>query len=187
MRIFRKDLALPTTFQKTISHSRQIATRPSLRLASAYAGLGQSPGCLTMRLSDAGFHQRQTKALYLNHRLPSLAHRSCAPRSLEPIVRFQTALPLKQLLKLLTRELEVSQNARQEPGPKRLPGVNRNHRGAAVTVTDKMMTAFDSHHNESDTPQRRNEVLTLNGGERGHAPTVTRCTPIKSSVSAGLP
>src|SRR5271154_1998997 len=25
---------------------------------------------LTMRLSDAGLHQRQTKALYLNHRLP---------------------------------------------------------------------------------------------------------------------
>ena len=43
---------------------------------------------LTMRLSDAGLDQRQTKALYPNHRPPSSAHRSCAPRSLEPIVRW---------------------------------------------------------------------------------------------------
>ena len=142
---------------------------------------------LTMRLSDAGLRCPQSKLIYTDHRSPPWLNEDVAPRSLEPIVRFQTALPLKQLLKLLTRELEVSQNARQEPGPKSLAGVNRNHRGAAVTVTDKMMTAFDSHHNESGTPQRRNEVLTLNGGERGHAPTVTRCTPIKSSVSAGLP
>jgi hypothetical protein len=71
---------------------------------------------------------------------------------LEPIVRFQAALSLKQLLELLTRELEVSQNARQEPRPKRFARVDRNHRGAAVTVTDKMMTTFDSHHNEPDAP-----------------------------------
>jgi hypothetical protein len=60
---------------------------------------------LTMRLSDAGLHQRQTKALYPNHRLPpwltedatrdrsnrllddthrsrDRAHRSCNSRSL---------------------------------------------------------------------------------------------------------
>src|ERR1700727_851432 len=120
-----------------------------------------------MRLSDAGLHQRQTKLIDPDHRLPPWLTEDATPRSLEPIVRFQIALPLKQLLQLLTRELEVSQNARQEPGPKRLAGVNRNHRGAAVTVTDKMMTAFDSHHNESGAPQRRNEVLPLNGGERG--------------------
>src|ERR1700719_1953424 len=140
-----------------------------------------------MRLSEAGLRRRQTKALYPKHRFPPWLTEGAAPRSLEPIVRFQTSLPLKQLLQLFTRELEVSQNARQEPGPKRFASVNRNHRGAAVTVTDKMMTAFDSHHNESGAPQRRNQILALNGGERGHAPTVTRCTPIKSSASAGLP
>jgi hypothetical protein len=42
---------------------------------------------LTMRLSDAGLHQRQTKALYLNHRLPPWLIEYAAPRSLEPIVR----------------------------------------------------------------------------------------------------
>ena len=42
---------------------------------------------LTMRLSDAGLRQRQTKALYPNHRPHSLAQRRRAPRSLEPIVR----------------------------------------------------------------------------------------------------
>jgi hypothetical protein len=31
---------------------------------------GDSIACLTMRLSDAGFHQRRTKALYPNHQLP---------------------------------------------------------------------------------------------------------------------
>src|SRR5579863_3226690 len=42
---------------------------------------------LTMRLSDAGLRQRQTKALYLNHRLPPWPTEDTAPRSLEPIVR----------------------------------------------------------------------------------------------------
>jgi len=42
---------------------------------------------LTMRLSDAGLHQRQTKALYPNHRLPPWLTEDAAPRSLEPIVR----------------------------------------------------------------------------------------------------
>ena len=40
-----------------------------------------------MRLSDAGLHQRQTKALYPNHRLPPWLTEDAAPRSLEPIVR----------------------------------------------------------------------------------------------------
>ena len=40
-----------------------------------------------MRLSDAGLHQRQTKALYPHHRLSSLTQRRRHPRSLEPIVR----------------------------------------------------------------------------------------------------
>jgi hypothetical protein len=44
---------------------------------------------LTMRLSDAGLHQRQTKALNPNHRLPPSLIEDAAPRSLEPIVRQQ--------------------------------------------------------------------------------------------------
>jgi hypothetical protein len=40
-----------------------------------------------MRLSDAGLRQRQTKALYPNHRLPPWPTEDAAPRSLEPIVR----------------------------------------------------------------------------------------------------
>jgi hypothetical protein len=42
-----------------------------------------------MRLSDAGLRQRQTKALYPNHRLPPWLTEDAAPRSLEPIVRVQ--------------------------------------------------------------------------------------------------
>jgi hypothetical protein len=42
---------------------------------------------LTMRLSDAGLRQRQTKALYSNHRLPPWLTEDSTPRSLEPIVR----------------------------------------------------------------------------------------------------
>ena len=42
---------------------------------------------LTMRLSDAGLRQRQTKALYPDHQPPTLAHRRRDPRSLQPIVR----------------------------------------------------------------------------------------------------
>jgi len=42
---------------------------------------------LTMRLSDAGPHRRQTKALYFNHRPPPWPNEDAAPRSLEPIVR----------------------------------------------------------------------------------------------------
>jgi hypothetical protein len=61
-----------------------------------------------MRLSDAGTRRRPTKLINPNHRSPLWLNEDVAPRSLEPIVRFQTALPLKQLLKLLTRELEVS-------------------------------------------------------------------------------
>jgi hypothetical protein len=43
---------------------------------------------LTMRLSDAGLHQRQTKALYPDHRFPPWPNGDAARRSLEPIVRF---------------------------------------------------------------------------------------------------
>jgi hypothetical protein len=42
---------------------------------------------LTMSLSDAGLHQRQTKALDLNHRSPPWLTEDVAPRSLQPIVR----------------------------------------------------------------------------------------------------
>jgi hypothetical protein len=42
---------------------------------------------LTMRLSDAGFHQRQTKTLYPDHRLPPRLNEDATPRSLQPIVR----------------------------------------------------------------------------------------------------
>ncbi len=42
---------------------------------------------LTMRLSDAGLHQRQTKALYLDHRPTPWPTEDAAPRSLEPMVR----------------------------------------------------------------------------------------------------
>ena len=42
-----------------------------------------------MRLSDAGLRQRQTKALYPDHRLPPWLNEDAAPRSLEPIVRRQ--------------------------------------------------------------------------------------------------
>ena len=41
-----------------------------------------------MRLSDAGLRQRQTKALYPNHRPPPWLNEDAAPRSLEPIVRW---------------------------------------------------------------------------------------------------
>src|ERR1700723_2442920 len=46
-----------------------------------------------MRLSDARLRRRQTKLLYPNHRLPSLAHRRRHPRSLEPIVRCHPTKP----------------------------------------------------------------------------------------------
>jgi len=36
-------------------------------------------GGLTMRLSDAGLRQRQTKALYSNHRLPPWRNEDAAP------------------------------------------------------------------------------------------------------------
>jgi hypothetical protein len=42
---------------------------------------------LTMRLSDAGLRQRQTKLIYPNHRLPPWLTGPTASRSLEPIVR----------------------------------------------------------------------------------------------------
>src|ERR1700691_897627 len=41
---------------------------------------------LALRLSNA-VRRRQTKLLYPNHRLPSMTHGRCDPRSLEPIVR----------------------------------------------------------------------------------------------------
>jgi hypothetical protein len=40
-----------------------------------------------MRLSDARLHQRQTKALYPNHRLPPWPNEDAARDPLEPIVR----------------------------------------------------------------------------------------------------
>jgi hypothetical protein len=48
-----------------------------------------------MRLSDAGLRQRQTKALYLNHRLPPWPIEDVAPRSLEPIVRGRLRVTVK--------------------------------------------------------------------------------------------
>jgi hypothetical protein len=42
---------------------------------------------LTIRLSDAGLRQRQTKAVNTNHRSPPWLTEGAAPRSLEPIVR----------------------------------------------------------------------------------------------------
>jgi hypothetical protein len=108
-------------------------------------------------------------------------------RSFEPIVRFPIALPSKQLLQLFTRELEITQDACQEPRTKCFASVNRNHRGAAVAVTNEVMTALGSYHNESCAAQRRNKILALNSRERRHTPTVTRCNPMKSSASVGLP
>jgi hypothetical protein len=49
-------------------------------------------GDLTMRLSDAGLRQRQTEALYINHRPPPWLNEIAAPRSLEPIVRSHAVL-----------------------------------------------------------------------------------------------
>jgi hypothetical protein len=40
-----------------------------------------------MRLSDAELHQRPTKLIYPNHRVPPCLTEDAAPRSLEPIVR----------------------------------------------------------------------------------------------------
>jgi hypothetical protein len=140
-----------------------------------------------MRLSDAGMRQRKSKAVYPNHRPTPWLTEDADPRSLEPIVRFQIALPSKQLLQLFARELEVTQDACQEPRTKCFASVNRNHRGATVAVTNEVMTALDSYHDESYAAQRRNKILALNSREGGHAPTVTRCTPMKSSASVGLP
>src|ERR1700733_11817341 len=47
-----------------------------------------------MRLSDAGLHRRQTKALYPNHRPTPWPNEDVAPRSLEPIVRPDYAITM---------------------------------------------------------------------------------------------
>jgi hypothetical protein len=48
-----------------------------------------------MRSSDVGLRRRQTKLIYLNHRIPPwLAEHSNPPGSLEPIVRSDLARPL---------------------------------------------------------------------------------------------
>jgi hypothetical protein len=97
---------------------------------------------------------RQTKLIHPNHRLPPWLNEDTAPRSLEPMVRFQIALPSKQFLQLFTRELEITQDACQEPRTKCFASVNRNYRGAAVAVTNEVMTAFRSNDNESCAAQR---------------------------------
>jgi len=56
-------------------------------------------------------------------------------------------------LQLLTRELEVTQNACQETWSKRFTGMNWNHCGATVTVTNEVMAAFDSNHNKRGAAQ----------------------------------
>jgi hypothetical protein len=61
-----------------------------------------------MRLSDAGLHQRQTKALNPNHRPPPWPNEDVASRSPEPIVR--RYLPQYHLAARATgRELGTSQ------------------------------------------------------------------------------
>jgi hypothetical protein len=118
-----------------------------------------------MRLSDAGLRRRQTKLIAPNHRLPPWLTEDATPRSLEPIVRFQVALLSKQLLQLFARELEITQDACQEPRTKRFASVDRNHRGAPVAVTNEVMTALGSYHNESCAAQCRYKIFTLNSRE----------------------
>ena len=53
-----------------------------------------------MRLSDAGLHQRQTKAVYPDHLFPPWPNEDAAPRSLEPIVRLHAAVQRLDVVQL---------------------------------------------------------------------------------------
>ena len=64
-----------------------------------------------MRLSDAGLHQRQTKALYLNHRLPPWltedAPRDRSNRLLAGFAQFLTKHAAQSLFKRLVQAPDV--------------------------------------------------------------------------------
>lgn len=93
----------------------------------------------------------------------------------------------KQLVQLLARHFDVTQNACQESRSKRFAGMHWDDRRPTVGVSNEVVAAFDTNHSESLAAQGRNEILALNCGERCHALTVTRCTPMKSSGSPELP
>ena len=65
-RIVRRKHETEVTPTETPLHQR-VNNRELPRTISTTGCIGEA---LTMRLSDAGLHQRQTKALYPNHRLP---------------------------------------------------------------------------------------------------------------------
>jgi hypothetical protein len=90
---------------------------------------------LTIRLSDAGLHQRQSKALYPNHRSPPWFIGDDTPRSLEPFVRHLRDLRFDHAINRATNHrshcdgeteayqgpLDCSQqSARQKSGPRKI-------------------------------------------------------------------
>jgi hypothetical protein len=64
-----------------------------------------------MRLSDAGLHQRQTKALYPNHRPPPWLTEDATPRSLQPIVRRRCAPDYHSPLMIVKAPANIEMNA----------------------------------------------------------------------------
>jgi hypothetical protein len=99
-----------------LSARRNSNGQPSSEKCTSYLRSVHAQWDLMMRLSDAGLHQRQTKALYPNHRLPPWPNEDAAPRSLEPIVR---SLMLK-------RQSDENKAHRQKEWPKHKPPVLYN-------------------------------------------------------------
>jgi hypothetical protein len=65
-------------------------------------------------------------------------------------------------VKLLPRHFEITQNAGQEPWALRFASVNRNYGCSTITVTNEMMTPFNSGYNEAFTTERGNKIFAAN-------------------------
>jgi hypothetical protein len=125
------------------SGRRQIATAARRTGATTHSSSGRDRGHLTMRLSDAGLHQRQTKALYPNHRLPPLltedAPRDRSNRLLEACAAVQSLLIWleKRFISSGVSIFETNQNATMSAGANtRVPTTNcRSRRRQKITQT----------------------------------------------------
>jgi hypothetical protein len=67
-----------------------------------------------MRLSDAGWRQRQTKLIYPNHRLPPWLIEDATPRSLEPIVRRSSGSIMNSRLRRVYGQFAIRLGAPQK-------------------------------------------------------------------------
>lgn len=79
---------------------------------------------------------------------------------------------LEQRGQLVSGDLAVTKDFRNQPGPDRFSGMDRNNGSPAVLVSQEVMAASDPNDLETSPLQRLDEVTPRKARHSAHAATV---------------